>query len=79
MTKSNLLSASALSLGVLAASLSPAMAEQKTDFKLRITSYNVCYTKLLRLGEGFVQIFRDRERVPDRDFSVHQAGHPDRR
>jgi len=39
MTKSNLLSASALSLGVLAASLSPAMAEQKTDFKLAWSIY----------------------------------------
>ncbi|MCA8884023.1 MAG: putative urea ABC transporter substrate-binding protein [Rhodobacteraceae bacterium] len=39
MTKSNLLSASALSLGVLAASLGPAMAEQKTDFKLAWSIY----------------------------------------
>ncbi len=39
MTKSKLLSASALSLGVLAASIAPAMAEEKTDFKLAWSIY----------------------------------------
>lgn len=39
MTKSKLLAASALSLGVLAAIASPAMAEEKTDFKLAWSIY----------------------------------------
>lgn len=39
MTRTKFLSATALSLGVLAASLSPAMAEQKTDFKLAWSIY----------------------------------------
>lgn len=39
MTKSNLLSASALSLGVLAATLGPAMAEEKSDFRLAWSIY----------------------------------------
>lgn len=39
MTKSNLLAASALSMGVLAAIVSPAMAEEKTEFKLAWSIY----------------------------------------
>ncbi len=39
MTKSNLLSASALSLGVLAAALAPAMAEEKSDFRIAWSIY----------------------------------------
>ncbi|SMX34597.1 putative urea ABC transporter substrate-binding protein [Actibacterium lipolyticum] len=39
MTKSKLLTASALSLGVLASALTPAMAEEKTDFKLAWSIY----------------------------------------
>ncbi len=39
MTKSKLLAASALSLGVFAASLGPAAAEEKTDFKLAWSIY----------------------------------------
>ncbi len=39
MTKSNLLTASALSLGVLAASFAPATAEQKSEFKLAWSIY----------------------------------------
>lgn len=39
MTRTKFLSATALGLGVLAASLSPAMAEKKTDFKLAWSIY----------------------------------------